>query len=49
MSYSSLNAFNLTFKLSDQDILQYFNTSASWGTTTTDPTPWDNTPKNNKH
>jgi hypothetical protein len=50
MSYSSLEAFDRTFKLSDWDILQYFDTSASWDSTAVDPTtPWDNAPKNIKH
>ena len=48
MSYSSLEAFDTTFKLSDRDILQYFDTSATWGSSTTDPTPWDNVPKTSK-
>ena len=48
MSYSSLEAFDTTFKLSDRDILQYFDTSATWGSTAVDPTPWDNVPKTSK-
>src|SRR5712671_5986800 len=49
MSYSSLEAFDATFKLSQRDILQYFDTSASWDSTAVDPTsPWDNSPKNTK-
>ena len=48
MSYSSLEAFDSTFKLSQRDILQYFDTSASWDSTSTDPTPWDNAPKVHK-
>ena len=50
MSYSSLEAFDQTFKLSDRDILQYFDTSASWDSTAVDPTePWNNSPKKTKH
>jgi hypothetical protein len=50
MSYSSLEAFNATFKLSQRDILQYFDSSASWDSTAIDPTsPWDNSPKKAKH
>ena len=48
MSYSSLEAFDATFKLSQRDILQYFDTAASWDATTADPTPWDNAPKDKK-
>ena len=49
MSYSSLEAFDATFKLSQRDILQYFDSSASWDSTATDPTdPWDNSPKRTK-
>src|SRR5712672_4360501 len=48
-SYSALEAFDATFKLSQRDILQYFDTSASWDSTAVDPTsPWDNSPKNTK-
>src|SRR5712672_458036 len=48
-SYSFLEAFDTTFKLSQRDILQYFDTSASWDSTAVDPTsPWDNSPKNIK-
>ena len=50
MSYSSLEAFDATFKLSQRDILQYFNTSASWNSTAIDPAePWNNSPKRTKH
>src|SRR5882762_7632507 len=50
MSYSSLKAFSATFKLSERDILQYFDSSASWDSTAIDPTsPWDNSPKKTKH
>src|SRR5712672_1861997 len=49
ISYSSLKAFDATFKLSQRDILQYFDTSASWDSTAVDPTsPWDNSPKKTK-
>jgi hypothetical protein len=49
-SYSSLKAFSTTFKLSERDILQYFDTTASWDSTTVDPTnPWNNAPKRTKH
>src|SRR5712672_2021907 len=47
--YSSLKAFDATFELSQRDILQYFDTSASWDSTAVDPTsPWDNSLKNTK-
>src|SRR5882762_5915819 len=49
-AYSSLEAFSSTFKLSNRDILQYLDTTASWDSTAVDPTdPWNNAPKRAKH
>jgi hypothetical protein len=49
-TYSSLEIFSSTFKLSDRDILQYFDTTASWDSPAVDTTdPWNNAPKRTKH